>query len=104
MALPLLAAPLIGGLLAALAGAVGHIVGRVLVSLGIGYITYQGIDTSIGWARDFVFARLQGLPADVLGIAGLMQVGTMISIVASALVVRVSIAGLVGGAKRMVAK
>jgi len=104
MALPLLAAPLIGGLLGALAGAMGHMVARVLVSLGIGYVTYQGVDTSITWARDFVFAKLGGLPADVLGIAGLMQVGTMISIVASALVVRVSIAGLIGGAKKMVVK
>lgn len=97
-------APIIGWLIAALAGAVGTFVGRVLISLGLGYITYQGVDTGIGWARDQVFAKLMGLPADVIGMLGVLQVGTSVSILASALVVRATISGLIGGAKRLVSK
>jgi hypothetical protein len=103
MAVPLIA-PIIGSLIGALSGAVGTFVGRVLVSLGLGYVVYQGVDTSISWAKQGVFERLGALPPEVLAIVGLLKVGTCVSIVCSALVVRVTLAGLVGGAKKLVAK
>ncbi|WP_395703033.1 DUF2523 domain-containing protein [Aquabacterium sp.] len=99
-----LIAPIIGALLGALAGAVGNFVGRILVSLGLGYVVYQGVDTSIGWAKAQVVSHLQALPADALGMLAVMKIGTCVSILCSALVVRVTIAGIVGGAKKMTVK
>ncbi len=99
-----LIAPIIGALLGALAGAIGHFVGRVLISLGLGYVAFQGVDTSIGWAKTQVVTHLQALPADAVALLGVMKVGTCVSILCSALVVRVTIAGIVGGAKRLAPK
>jgi hypothetical protein len=98
--MPLWVAAIIGGLIQA----VGTLVGRVLVSLGIGFVAYQGVDTAIGWAKENALQRLQALPPEVLQMVGLLQVGTCISILTSALIVRVTISGLVGGAKKMVVK
>lgn len=104
MPLPALLAPLVGGLLAGLAGSIGTLVLRVLVSLGIGYVTYQGIDTSIGWARSYIFSAMGSAPGPVMQVMGVMKVGSMVSIVLSGLVVRASLAGLIGGVKKMVLK
>jgi hypothetical protein len=83
----------------------GTLVGKVLVSLGIGYAVYTGVDTSITWAKTYVLNSLQGLPADAVGIAATLKVGVFISMVSSAFVVRMTLAGLTAGSvKRMVQK
>lgn len=97
-------APIIGALLGALAGAIGHFVGRVLISLGLGFVAYQGVDASITWAKAQVVSHLQALPSDALAMLGVMKVGTCVSILCSALVVRVTIAGIVGGARKLAPK
>lgn len=99
--MPLFIAALLGGLIQV----AGTLVGRVLLSLGIGYATYSGIDTSITWARDFVLTKLGDMGAVSVGIMATMKVGTAISILTSALVVRMVLGGLTGGTlTRMVVK
>lgn len=94
--MPLWVAALIGGLIQA----AGTLVGRVLISLGFGYVAYSGIDTSITWARDQALASIGQMGATVVGLAGLMQVGTALSILTSALAVRMLLNGLTGGTLR----
>jgi hypothetical protein len=94
----------IAALLGALVQAAGTLVGKVLVSLGIGYVVYSGVDTSIGWAKDYALANIQSLPTAMVQVLGVLQVGRIISILTSALVVRVTLAGLTGGVKKMVMK
>lgn len=90
-------------LLGALVSAVGTLVGRVLVSLGLGYVAYQGIDTSITWARDFAISKFAALNGNALAIASTLQLGTVISILSSALLARMVLQGLTGGTiKRLV--
>lgn len=97
--MPLFVAALVGGLIQA----VGTLVGRVLISLGIGYVVYQGIDTTLDYVKGIVQTNLQGLPADVVAIASTCQVDTAVSILFSAITVRLLINGLQSGAmKRMV--
>jgi hypothetical protein len=95
----------IAALLGALIEAAGTLVGKVLLSLGIGYAVFTGVDLSIAWARDFAVSSIQALPPVAVGIASTLQIGTFIAMVSSALVVRMTMAGLQSGTvKRMVQK
>jgi hypothetical protein len=99
--MPLLVSALIGGLIQAL----GTIVGRLLISLGIGFVAYQGIDTTLDYVKSVIVSNLQGLPADVVTIASVCQLDTAVSIIFSAIVVRFAIQGLQSGSmKKMVFK
>lgn len=94
----LLAAAIWGALLQLL----GTLVGRVLVSLGIGYTIFSGVDVSIEFARDFVISKITSSSAQTVRAAGSMQIGTAISILTSALVTRLTLNGMTGGVvKRM---
>lgn len=99
--MPLFVAALIGGLIQAL----GTIVGRILISLGVGFVTYQGITATIDYVKSVIVSNLGGLPADVVGIASVCQLDTAVSIIFSAIAVRFVIQGLTSGTmKRMVFK
>lgn len=91
--MPWFLASLLGGLISI----VGTLVGRVLVSLGLTLVTYTGVDTSISWAKAFVVTKIEALPANAVAIAGVMQVGTCISILTSALAARLVMQGLTSG-------
>lgn len=97
--MPVFIAALLGGLVSA----AGTLVGRVLVSLGLGYVTFQGVDASITWARDFAVGKFAALSGNALAVVSTLQIGTVISILTSALLARMVLQGLTGGAiKRLV--
>lgn len=99
--MPLFLAALLGGLIQAC----GSLVGRVLVSLGVGYVAYSGVDTSITWARDFLLDRIGALPANAIAVASTMKLGVCISILTSAILARMVLGGLTNGTlKRMVTR
>jgi len=99
--MPIFLAALLGGL----ASAAGSIVGRVLIALGIGYVTYSGLSVLIDWIKAEIFAHLMGINSTVLGIIGTLQVDTAVNIVFSAIAARFVIAGITSGAvTRMVIK
>jgi len=99
--MPLFIAALIG----ALVQAAGTLVGKVLLSLGIGYVSYTGVDASITFARDALIQSFNGLPPVALQVAGTMKLGVCVSILTSALVARMTLAGLTSGSiKKMVVK
>lgn len=71
--------------------------GQVLVALGIGVVTYRGIDVSLGWLKDFALSNFHALPPQVLGLLALMKIGVCINMVASAMAIRLGINGLTSG-------
>ena len=91
--MPLIIAALWGALLSI----AGSLVGRVLLSLGIGYLTFTGVDASIGWAKTAFLSGLTGIPAAAVGLAGLMKVGVCVSMLLSAVTARVTLAGMQAG-------
>ena len=96
--MPVFIAALIGGLVQAC----GTLVGRVLVSLGIGYTVYTGLDTSLGWIEAQISGAFGGLPAQALSVASGAGLGTAVSIVLSAVAARMFLDGVVNGTfKRM---
>lgn len=99
--MPLWVAALIGGLVQA----AGTLVGRILVSLGFGYVAFTGVDTGITWARDSLLTAVGALPANAIAVAATMKLGTAVSILTSALAARMLLQGLTGGTlRRLVVK
>lgn len=87
----------IAALLGALIQGAGTLVGKVLISLGIGYVAYSGLDTLIDTAKTELFSRIAGQGAVVVQLAGVLQIGTCVNIIASAYLARLVVAGLTNG-------
>ena len=87
----------IGALIGALVSAAGTIVGRVLVSLGLGYAVFQGLDASLAWAKAYVITKISATGAQTLAAAGALKVGVCISIIFSALTMRLILGGMQSG-------
>ena len=92
MALPVIAAAAIGGLISV----TGTIVGRVLVALGVGVVTYTGVQAGIDSLLANLDSAIAGLPADILGLLGFMRVGQAMNIIISAMSARMLLNGLQG--------
>lgn len=88
--MPLFLAALLGGLVQA----ASSIVGRVLIALGIGYVSYTGINALLGWIKSQVIASLVGAPGTVVAIMGLLKIDVAVSIIFSALAARLVLQGL----------
>lgn len=99
--MPVFIAALIGGLVSA----AGSFVGRVLIALGVGFVSYQGIDVALTFIKTQALQAITSLPVEIVQIIGTLQVGSAINILASAYAARLVIGGLTSGAvKRMVLK
>lgn len=74
----------------------GTLAGKVLIGLGISVVTYTGVSSTLDWLKSGAVTAFQGLPAQIIGMLALMQVGSCISMVASAIVVKLTLDGLTG--------
>lgn len=75
-----LVAAILGGLLQI----AQSMVGRVLLALGISFVTYQGIDTSINWLMNQIKSNMSSLPAEVLSFLAWLWVDKALSLMFSA--------------------
>ncbi|CAH0354786.1 DUF2523 domain-containing protein [Aquabacterium sp. CECT 9606] len=95
----------LSALVGALVSAVGTIVGRVLVSLGIAYVTYQGLNASLEWLKSQVASNMGSLPSEALQVLSALQVGAGLSVILSAFAARLVLSGLTSDSlKKMVLK
>lgn len=84
---------------------VGSMAGRALVALGIGVVSYTGLNTTMGWIKSQAVIAFLGLGPQVVGMLGLLKVGVCINIIFSALLIRAVINGVQGDTfKRWVMK
>ena len=88
--MPLFLAALLGGLIQA----AGSFVGRALIALGIGYVSYAGINALLGWIKTQIITYLTGAPATVVAIMGLLKIDVAVSILFSAFAARLVLQGL----------
>jgi energy-converting hydrogenase Eha subunit H len=99
--MPLLIQALLGGLVQA----AGTLVGKVLLSLGIGYVSYTGINLFFDSAKQQLFSAIASQAPVVLQLAGVLQIGTCVNILISAALAKLTLMGLTNGAiTRMVTK
>lgn len=81
---------IIGGiahLLAGLRDIAAGIVGKVLATFGLSVVTLQGLLPSL---KSYVMGFVGGMPAEVLNLLGALGVGTAMSMILSALAVRMA--------------
>lgn len=91
--MPALIAALWTGFLAVLTSAAG----QVVVALGMGVVTYTGVDTSLTFFKTMAIQHLAALPPTVYQLLGYMKVGVCVSMIMSATVMRLTIGGLKSG-------
>ncbi len=99
--MPVFIAALLGGLLQF----ASSFVGRVLIALGVEYVSYKGFETTLNWMEQMMYDNLNGLPADIINIVALTKVDVAISIISGAFLARATLNGLTSDTfKRMVIK
>jgi hypothetical protein len=91
--MPFFVASLLGGLV----NIAGSLAGRVLLALGFAAVTYSGVSVTLTWLRTQVLNAAGGLSADLLQLLSFLKVGEAISILFSALLVRLTLNGLSAG-------
>jgi hypothetical protein len=94
----------ISSLVGALATAMGSFVGRAMLALGVGTVTYTGITFAIDSFRNTVISSISGLPADALGLVGYLWMDKMLTIIFSGVTVALTMRAIGGSVKKMVMK
>ena len=84
-------------LIGALLNVLGSMVGRVLTALGIGVLSYSGINTTIDWLKAGFVDSAMSLPSGVVGIMSMLKVGSCVNMVFSAMLVRMVLLGMQSG-------
>lgn len=87
----------IGGMLLNIAGSLA---GQVLLSLGIAVVTYTGVDSALDKLKGDALGALSGMPRELVSLLAYMKVGVAMSIIFSAVAVRLSLSGMTGAVKR----
>jgi len=88
--MPIFVAALLGGLLQVL----GSVVGRVMLAIGLGYASYTGLSTLLTWAKSNIESNIGALGSVAVGILGTLKVDVAISIIFSAMTIRLVLKGL----------
>ena len=70
---------------------VGPLVKKALVALGIGWVSYQGIDLAVSAIRDQIIAHWGALSADIASFLAFAGFGQAFGIVLSALAARAAL-------------
>lgn len=91
----------IAALVGALASSAGQIVIKVLLALGIGYISFQGFDFLVESTKNDVMASLGSLSPLTVQLLGVLKVGVCINIMFSAVVIRLTLNGALNGIKKL---
>ena len=92
----------LSGILITLAG---PILSRVLMGLGMGFVSYTGIDLASTQIHDLFMANAGALPASAAQWLGILKIGTCLNILLSAMAIKAALAGMSSGAvKKLVVK
>lgn len=90
--MPVLVTWLLRGLLAI----APSIIASILSRLGIGLITYTGISVLVSSLNDEIFGAFSGIDPTIIQLFGVLQVGTCIKIMLSAITIKLTMKGLSG--------
>lgn len=91
-------APLLGGLLTIM----DSLMGRVLIALGLSFVSYTGIEASLTWLKGEVISHFQSLPPQALQVVSAIGVGNAISIIFSSYATALAFKGWSSGGKKLV--
>lgn len=80
----------------ALAPFLSTLLGRAVVALGFGAVSYTGISLTLDWLKAQAVTYIGALGPEVVGMLARLKVGVFISIIFSALLARMVLNGLQG--------
>lgn len=83
--------PLILSLLGGLLTIASSLVGRVLLALGLSYVTFSGFQLGADWLKADIQSNMASMPAEVVSFLGFLWVDRAISMVFSAYTVALGI-------------
>ena len=83
----------------ALTALAGPLAKKVLTSLGIGFLTYTGLDTAVSYGLGLAKSSLSGLTGDIAQIAAMSGLFTALSVIAGGIVASLALVGLTRLAK-----
>jgi len=78
----------------ALGQAMASLVGRVLLALGVSFVTYTGLSVGLDAAKDAVITNMVGLPAQTVAFLAWMKIDQGLSMIFSATAAALVIRGL----------
>ena len=73
-----------------LVGLAGPVVRRILISLGIGLVSYAALSTALNAAINSAKSAFGGMTGDVMNLVQLSGAGECLSIIAGAMIARVA--------------
>lgn len=91
---------LLGGLLTV----AGSLTGRVLLALGMSYVTYKGFNLGADWLLNSIKGSFGAMPADILSFLAWMWVDRAISMIFSAYAVALSFKTMGGNLTKLVTR
>ena len=77
--------------------AIISVIVKLVVLLGVGVVAYFGMDALTDWIGDTIKSSIVGLPPEITGLLGLAGVDVGISMIVSAIAVRLTLRALSGG-------
>lgn len=91
-------------LMGALAVSMGSFIGRAILALGVGVVTYSGISVAVGVVKANVISSANALPTQAFNLLGYLWFDKALTLIFSAVAAALAMR-LVGGAvKKMVIK
>ena len=75
-------------------GVVKSVVSKVLVALGVGFVSYVGFDSLLSTVFDALKGSMNSLPVDALHLLGMSRVDLGLNLIFSAMAARVAMAAL----------
>lgn len=88
--------------LGVLSKAIGPLAMRVLLAMGVSFVTYKGADTSVNWILDSIRSSTGGMPAHVAGLLGFLWVDRAIAMMFGAFSASIAVKAVNGSISRMV--
>lgn len=101
MAVQALVVPMLVG---ALASALGSLIGRAIIALGISFITYKGVSVGLDVVKNMVISSVSTLPSQMVGLIGYLWIDKGLTLIFSAFVAAMSLRLVGGSLKRAVLK
>jgi predicted naringenin-chalcone synthase len=95
---------LVPALIGALAAALGSLLGRALLVLGIGFTTYTGITLAITAVKTQAISAISSIGGDALGLIGYLWLDKGLTLIFSAIVSALAMKAIGGSVKKMVLK
>jgi Protein of unknown function (DUF2523) len=72
----------------------GNFVARVLIALGISFVTFQGFDLVLSTAKASLKSLFIGMPADMVALLGLADIDFAINLILSGYAARIALVSL----------